>query len=187
MQRHPTFRYPWCVRLLSLLTVSLLAATASADPAPSSPLPFEVIRVLPSTKQVLVYDRALNTHVLLAPGSKIGDYAVVDVSGIGLILEKQQERFTVYPRAAKGLVLDLEPEKSKNNPPVIFSKVGPDAAPVQVVAAPARQVAAPQVAARSGADAKKTRLASDLGSLLAVEPQRRVRGSSGAQGAKLKP
>jgi hypothetical protein len=167
------------VRLISLLTVSLLAATASAD---SAPLPFEVIRVLPNTKQVLVYDRANDTHVLLAPGSKVDDYVVVEISGVGLTLEKQAERLTVYPRAAKGLVMELEPDK--NRPPVIYSKSGPAAAPAQVAAAQAPQ--APQIAARTSGEAK-TRIATDLASLLAVDASPRGRGSSPTRAAKLKP
>lgn len=172
--------------MLTLLAVSLLAGAASADPAP---FPFEVIRVLPSTKQVLVYDRALDTHVLLAPGSKVGDYVVVEISGVGLTLENKQERFTVYPRAARGLVMELEP--NKNSPPVIYSKAGPaaPAAPARIVAAPAPQVAAPQVVTRNAAEPNpktaesKTGNATDLASLLTVDSRPR---SSSAQAAKRK-
>ncbi len=180
MHGRPAFRYHRLVRLLSLLTVSLLAATASADPAP---LPFEVVRVLGNTKQVLVYDHAHDTHVLLAPGSKFDDYVVIDVSGIGLTLEKQQERFTVYPRAARGLALDLEPHKASPGPPVIYSKTGATPAPAQVAAAPA-PVAAPKVATRDASNAK-TRMAGDLASLLTNDAKRV--GSSPTRAAKLKP
>lgn len=150
------------MRLLSLLAVSLLTATASANPAP---LPFEVVRVLANTKQVLVYDQEHNTHVLLAPGSKFNDYVVVDVSGVGLTVEKDQERFTVYPRAARGLALDLEPHKKSPGPPVIYSK------------APAPQVPAPPVATRVASNAK-TQMAGDLASLLTKDSKPRVRSSS---------
>lgn len=170
------------MRLLSLLTVSLLTATAFADPAP---LPFEVVRVLGSTKQVLVFDVQHNTHVLLAPGSTFDDYLVIDVSGIGLILEKNQERFTVYPRAARGLALELEPNKAAPGPPVIYSKNGPTAAPSQVAAAPTPPVAAPQVAAPVARTAGKTQVAGELASLLTTES--RHRGSSPTRAAKLKP
>lgn len=170
------------MRLLSLLTVSLLTATtAFADPAP---LPFEVVRVLGSTKQVLVFDVQHNTHVLLAPGSKFDDYLVIDVSGIGLILERNQERFTVYPRAARGLALELEPNKAAPGPPVIYSKNGPTTEPAQVAAAPAPQVVAPQVATPASSKAK-TQIAGELASLLTNESKHR--GFSPTRAAKLKP
>ena len=116
------------MRLLCILTVTLVAATASAGPRT---LPFDVVNVLPNTHQVLVYDRAHNTHVLLAAGSNFEDYVVVEISGIGVTMESQQERFTVYPRAAQGLALDLD-QSSKNRLPAIFSKVEPAPAPAQV-------------------------------------------------------
>lgn len=178
------------MRLLAALTVSLVAATASADPGP---LPFEVIRVMANTQQVLVYDRAHNTHVLLAPGTTFEDYAVIEVSGIGLVVEKDKERFTVYPRAAKGLALELEP--NKNALPQIYSTTNPVPSPAQVaaaspIAAPApvtapTKGAAPRIAARS-TDAK-TRIAADLASLLSTDTNVRKSGWSSSARAKLKP
>ena len=108
------------MRLLCILTVTLFAATASADPRT---LPFEVVHVLGNTQQVLVYDRAHNTHVLLAAGSSFEDYLVVEIRGIGVTMESQQERFTVYPLAAQGLALHLE--SSENRLPAVYSKVEP--------------------------------------------------------------
>lgn len=115
------------MRLLSILTVTLFAATASADPRT---LPFEVVHVLSNTQQVLVYDRAHDTHVLLTAGSSFEDYLVVEISGIGVTMESQQERFTVYPRAARGLALHLEP--NENRLPAVYSKVEPAPVPAQV-------------------------------------------------------
>lgn len=124
IQRSRDFRYRYRMRLLCILTVMLLAATASAD---SRTVPFEIVNVMPSTQQVLVFDRAHNTHVLLAAGSTFEDYLVVEVRGIGVTMEREQERFTVYPRAAQGLVLYLD-ESNQNRPPAIYSQVEPDAA-----------------------------------------------------------
>jgi hypothetical protein len=123
------FRYRYRMRLICILTVTLLAATVSADPRS---LPFEIVNVLPNTQQVLVYDRAHNTHVLLAAGSNFEDYLVVEIKGIGVTMESQQERFTVYPRAAKGLALYLDEASSNNRPPAVYSQVEPAVAPVQV-------------------------------------------------------
>jgi len=153
--------------------VSLLAATASAD---TGPIPFEVIRLLPETQQALVFDRGHNTHVLLAPGSTFDDYIVVEITGVGLTLQKQQERVTVHPRAAKGLALELEPKKGA--PPAIYSKTTPTPPP-QVAATPAP--AAPKVATAD----KKTRVATDLAALLTTDSKPRAAGPSAA--AKLKP
>ncbi len=129
MQWSRDFRYRYGMRLLCFLTVTLLAATVSADPRS---LPFEIVNVLPNTQQVLVYDRVHNTHVLLAAGSNFEDYLVVEIKGIGVTMESQQERFTVYPRAAKGLALYLDEASSHNRPPAVYSQVEPASATVQV-------------------------------------------------------
>lgn len=162
--------------------VSLLAATASADPTP--PVSFEVIRLMPETQQALVLDRGHNTHVLLAPGSSFDDYTVVEITGVGLTLQKQQERLVVHPRAAKGLALDLEPKK--NAPPAIYSKTtppAPDPVAVAPVSPKAPQVAAPKAVATT--TDKKTSVATDLASLLTSDSRPRIAGPSRA--AKLKP
>lgn len=170
------------MRLLSFVMVSLLAATASADPTP--PVSFEVIRLMPETQQALVFDRGHNTHVLLAPGSTFDDFTVVEISGVGLTLQKQQERLVVHPRAAKGLALDLEPRK--NAPPAIYSKTTP-AAPDPVAVAPVSTPKAPQVAAPKAVVTtdKKTSVGTDLASLLTTNSKPRIAGPSPA--AKLKP
>jgi hypothetical protein len=102
-----------------LLVVALLgSATARAD----TPLPFEIVRMLPETNQVLVYDRAHNTHVLLQPGSMFEDYVVVDINGLGMTVEKQQQRYLVYPHEAKYLALNVlpPPANAPAPPPVIY-------------------------------------------------------------------
>jgi hypothetical protein len=117
------------MRLLSMLTVTLLAATAYAD---TPTVPVEVVHVLPDTQQVLVYDKVKNTHVLLTVGSAVGDDVVVEIDGIGMTLENaQNERFTVYPRAAQGLALNLD-KTTKSDLPAVYSSVDPMNAPAQV-------------------------------------------------------
>ena len=150
------------------------------------PLSFEVIRLLPETQQALVYDRGHNTHVLLAPGATFDDYVVVEITGVGLTVQKQQERYTVHPKAARGLALELEPKK--NAPPAIYSKTT-TAAPGQVaVTTPAAQPQAVPgsipVPPTTKMAEKKTRVATDLASLL-TDSRPRVAGPSAS--AKLKP
>ncbi|HEY4056771.1 MAG TPA: hypothetical protein VGM39_09180 [Kofleriaceae bacterium] len=122
------------MRLLCLLTVTLTAAIASAD-APS--VNFEVVHVLPDTQQVLVLDKERNTHVLLTIGSAVGDDVVVEIDGIGMTLEtRENERFTVYPRAAQGLALNLD-KGAKKDVPAVYSSVEPAHAPTQTADNPA--------------------------------------------------
>lgn len=147
-----------------LLAVVLASSTAYADS-----VPFEIVRMLPETNQVLVFDRAHNTHVLLQPGAKFDDYVVIEVSGLKLIVEKQQERFVVYPREAKFLALNVLPRDQNlaPPPPVIYGKSVP---------APAQVPAAVQVADVKKADAKKpvdkSQVAHDLAFALAQGPTR---------------
>lgn len=148
------------MRLLCCLTVTLLAATASADP---SALPFDVVNVLPTTQQVLVFDRANNAHVLLTAGSTIDNYVVVEINGIGVTMEHQQERFTVYPRAARGLALHLESDKTR--PPAIYSVVEPAPAPTLVAIAD-RSVAQFRLAEAAVATEADARIAVELASML---------------------
>lgn len=112
------------MRALCILTVTLLAATAFAEP---KTVPFEIVNVLPETQQVLVYDRARNTHVLLAPSSVLDDFTVVEITGIGVVVENNQERFTVYPRAARGLALNLHKSKTKRLPAIYSTTPRPPA------------------------------------------------------------
>jgi hypothetical protein len=113
-----------------------MVLTASA--ARAERLPFEIVRLLPETHQVLVYDRANNTHVLLQPGSKFDDYVVIEVGGLDMIIEKDQQRFTVYPREARFLSLSVLP-RGPAQPPVIYTKGSPTTAEVfAVIAMPTR-------------------------------------------------
>jgi len=111
-----------------LLFVVLATSTASAD---TPPLPFEIVSMLPETNQVLIYDRAHKTHVLLQPGSTFEDYTVLEIHGVDMIVEKQQQRFTVYPREAKYLSLNLYPPPP-SQPPIIFTKSAAAPAPARV-------------------------------------------------------
>lgn len=107
------------MRLVGIvLAVVLFGSTARAD----TPLPFEIVRMLPETNQVLVYDRAHNTHVLLQAGSMFEDYVVIEISGLGMTVEKQQQRFLVYPHEAKYLALNVlpPPPNAPPPPPVIY-------------------------------------------------------------------
>lgn len=115
-----------------VLAVVLATSTANADP-----LPFEIVRMLPETNQVLVFDRGHNTHVLLQPGVTFGDYTVVEISGIDMIVQKGAERFVVYPKEAKFLALTVLPPKQNAapQPPVIYGRSTPAAAPAPAVIA----------------------------------------------------
>jgi hypothetical protein len=100
----------------AFLVLALATSTSFADDRP----PFEVVSALPKTEQVLVFDRTNNTHVLVKPGSIIDDYAVVEINGIGMVVEKDGVRTTMYPLRAQEIVLSLEtPDK---NPPAIYGK-----------------------------------------------------------------
>lgn len=153
------------MRLVGVLVAVVLAtSTAKADP-----LPFEIVRMLPETSQVLVFDRAHNTHVLLQPGAKFGDYTVIQISGIDMVVEKAQERFVVYPKEAKFLALTVLPreQNAAPQPPVIYGR----SAPAVPAPAPAAQVAD----VKRPADAKKTneskaQVAQGLAMVLAETP-----------------
>jgi hypothetical protein len=171
----PRLWYRYVMRLLCLLTVTLVATTASAEP---TALPFDVVNVLPNTKQVLIFDRAHNTHVLLTAGSDFESYVVVEINGIGVTMEHLQERFTVYPRAAQGLALHLEADKSR--PPAIYSVVEPTPAPAPTLVAIAdRSVAEFRVAEAAVAAEADARIAVELASLLSIPMDSRSRGRSG--------
>jgi hypothetical protein len=145
------------MRLVGALLATLLAtSTAFADR-----VPFEIVRMLPETQQVLVFDRAHNTHVLLQPGSQFEDYVVIEVSGIEMIVEKQQQRYTVYPREAQHLALNLLPRDPTAAPlaPVIYGKSQAVPAPTQV--ADAKMIDAKANEAKT-LDAKKTQVAREF-------------------------
>ena len=152
-----------------LLAVVLATSTAYADS-----VPFEIVRMLPETNQVLVFDRVHNTHVLLQPGAKFDDYVVVEISGLKLIVEKQQERFVVYPREAKYLALNVLPRDQNlaPPPPVIYGKSVPAPVPAQVADAKTLAVKtadAKPVDTKKPVDAK-SQLAQDLAYALAQTP-----------------
>lgn len=107
------------MRALCFLTVTLLTATASASPRT---LPFEIVTVLPDTHQVLVLDKVHNTHLLLGVGSTFEDNLIVEINGIGVLMESNQEQFIVYPKAAKGLALELR-DPHRVRLPTIYGKV----------------------------------------------------------------
>src|SRR5262249_20468722 len=100
LARSRRFDYARAMRLVGIVVaVVLFGSTARAD----TPLPFEIVRMLPETNQALVLDRVHNTHVLLQPGSMFEDYVVIEISGLGMTVEKQQQRYLVYPHEAKYL------------------------------------------------------------------------------------
>lgn len=141
-----------------VVAVVLATSTAQADP-----LPFEIVRMLPETSQVLVFDRAHNTHVLLQPGAKFDDYTVIEIRGIDMIVEKAQQRFVVYPREAKFLALTVLPpaQNAAPQPPVIYGRSAPAALPAQVADAKTKKM--PE---------SKAQVAQGLGLMLAETPAR---------------
>jgi hypothetical protein len=159
------------MRLVGVLFAVLLATSS----AYAEPLPFEIVRMLPETSQVLVFDRAHNTHVLLQPGAKFDDYVVIDVSGLSMTVEKQQERLVVYPKEAKFLALNLLPRDPKASPlpPVIYGKSAP---------APAPQVADVKPVDAKTRDTKKSdakvQVAQGLGLALAEPTRTTARGTT---------
>jgi hypothetical protein len=180
-------RDPSYMRLVSVLVVmGLVTSTAYADK-----VPFEIVRMLPETTQVLVYDRAHNTHVLLQPGSQFGDYVVIEVSGIAMTVEKQQQRFTVYPREAQHLALNILPrdQNAPVQPPVIYGKSAPAPAPIQV--AEANAIVAKAVDAKTteakAIDAKKTQVAREFALVLADSPPRVTPRTPAPASSKQKP
>jgi hypothetical protein len=148
------------MRLAGVLLAVVLATTSTAS---ADPLPFEIVRMLPETNQVLVFDRAHNTHVLLQPGSKFDDYVVVEVSGLDMVVEKQQQRFVVYPREARYLALTLFPrdQNAPPQPPVIYGKSVPAPIPGQVADAKSAKPAD-----------TKVKVGRDLASALVYAPTR---------------
>jgi hypothetical protein len=146
----------------------LLALVLATSTAHASPLPFEIVRMLPETNQVLVFDRAHNTHVLLQPGATFDDYVVIEISGIAMTVEKQQERFVVYPREAKFLALSVLPrdQSAAPQPPVIYGRNQPvpAIAPATVVAVTTRDA--------KKANEAKTQVAQGLATALVQAPAR---------------
>ena len=149
-----------------VLALVLASSTAYADK-----MPFEVVRVLPETGQVLVFDRPNNTHVLLKPGEVFRDYSIVEISGIGMIVEKDQKRTAMYPLGAQGIVLNLQHTDDQVQP--VFGKSSqPPPSP-----APAPVVASVPVFVKSEmkTEAKSARVAIELASLLTAAPPRLAR------------
>jgi hypothetical protein len=172
----PRLRDHLIMRLVGALLATLLATSA----AYADKVPFEIVRMLPETQQVLVYDRAHNTHVLLQPGSQFDDYVVIEVSGIEMTVEKQQQRFTVYPREAQHLALNLLPRDPGAAPlaPVIYGKSAPVPAPTLVAdaKADAKMIETKANEAKT-LDAKKTQVAREFALVLADSPPRVTRAA----------
>jgi hypothetical protein len=149
-----------------LVAVVLATSTVQADP-----LPFEIVRMLPETSQVLVFDRVHNTHVLLQPGAKFDDYTVIEIRGIDMVVEKAQERFVVYPREAKYLALTVLPraQNAAPLPPVIYGRSAPAPAPAQV--ADGNAVDAKKTVDTKRATESKAQVAQGLALVLAETPK----------------
>ena|SRR5436190_13077536 len=153
------------MRLVGVL-VALVLATSTVY---AEKMPFEVVRVLPETGQVLVFDRPNNTHVLLKPGDVFHDFSIVEISGIGMIVEKDQQRTAMYPRGAREIVLNLQRTDDTIQP--VFGKTSPPPPP-----APASVVATTTVVASTkAAPTKSSRVAIELASLLTTAPARATR------------
>ena len=124
------------MRLLGAIVVVVLATSNAYAERP----PFEVVQVLAETNQVLVFDRGNNKHVLLEPGATFDDYMVVEISGSGMVVQKQQERIIMYPRGMRGLALNLDKDE-KGQPQPVYGKVAPPTGPAVAVSTKSDKVA----------------------------------------------
>jgi len=149
----------------------VLALVLASSTAYAEKMPFEVVRVLPETGQVLVFDRPANTHVLLKPGEVFHDYSIVEISGIGMIVEKDQKRTAMYPLGAQGIVLNLQHTDDQVEP--VFGKAQPPPAPAPVVAT--AKIDIPAMALQTKVEAKSARVAIELASMLTAAPPRIAR------------
>ena len=87
------------------------ATPVPASPPPASPasnpgawarVPFRVVRVMPETRQALLFDRARNTHVLAEVGGKLDGYTIEDIDDetVSLRRDNQQVVLAAPPHGA---------------------------------------------------------------------------------------
>jgi hypothetical protein len=126
-----------------VLTVALAAASVAHAESAGSKLPFVVIRVMPDTDQVLVYDRVHRTHALVQPGSSIDDYRVVAVDLYDMVVESDHTRVVVYPPEAEKIATAslIDPPRDERAP--IDPYAGPAPIDVRDLRAPIDPYATP--------------------------------------------
>jgi hypothetical protein len=153
---------PW---LLLALAGCLLAGTAEASaeaPTPGVPrskitkkrlgkMPFRVVKLLPETGQVLVYDQERHAHVLVAEGEVISGFTVVEVDEDSLVVARDGRELVLIadpraPQLAPGVapaVLDPYAATAPTRPARVDGGLRPidpyAPAPVREVLAPATQ------------------------------------------------
>src|SRR4051812_32092885 len=78
-----------------------LAAPVPASPPPAAPaanhvgwtrVPFRVVRVMPETRQALLFDRIRNTHVLAEVGGTLDGYTIEDIDDETVSLRRDNQQ-----------------------------------------------------------------------------------------------
>src|SRR4051812_14485968 len=67
-------------------------APIPAPLAPSARVPFRVVRVMPETRQALLFDRSRNTHVLVEVGGKLDGYTIEDIDDDTVSLRRDNQQ-----------------------------------------------------------------------------------------------
>src|SRR5215468_11905303 len=134
-----------------VLSLALFAPFAHADdtatppaptpPAPTPPastgssegararVPFRVVRVMPETRQALLFDRSRNTHVLAEVGGKLDGYTIEDIDDETVSLRRDNQE-VVLAAPLHGA------DRLRNREPVLV-RSAPVAIPVPDAGAPA--------------------------------------------------
>jgi hypothetical protein len=100
------------------------APASTPVPAPIAPgssdgararVPFRVVRVMPETRQALLFDRSRNTHVLVEVGGKLDGYIIEDIDDetVSLRRDNQQVVLAAPPHGA-GRARELPPVRVRS-------------------------------------------------------------------------
>src|SRR5215470_9736940 len=120
-----------------------------ASPGPSegarARVPFRVVRVMPETRQALLFDRSRNTHVLAEVGGKLDGYTIEDIDDETVRLRRDnQELVLAAPLHGADRRRDREPayvrSASVAGPVTAAGAPGP-AAPIDPYGDPPRRPA----------------------------------------------
>jgi hypothetical protein len=124
-----------------VLSLALFAPFARAEdtaippaPAPGSPappaspngawsrVPFRVVRVMPETRQALLFDRSRNTHILAEVGGQLDGYTIEDIDDetVRLRRDNQQVVLAAPPHGARR-ARELPPVRLRSAPAVPMS------------------------------------------------------------------
>src|SRR5215468_6983615 len=78
-------------------------------------VPFRVVRVMPETRQALLFDRSRNTHVLAEVGGKLDGYTIEDIDeeSVSLRRDNQQVVLAAPPHGA-GRPRELPPVRVRS-------------------------------------------------------------------------